>query len=175
MSTPSVSVQTPGLPSVLYPPPPPAQMGYSFREASLGIRAIAAVVDLVILAIIAIGIALPLGLLTAWAVLSGSGTSPWFALIWGPTALVMFAVFIIYFTLLESNTGQTLGKRVFDLRVVSTSTGRPPDLGHSLIRNILRIVDWLPFLYLLGFIVAALGSKRQRLGDLLAETVVVRA
>jgi uncharacterized RDD family membrane protein YckC len=39
---------------------------------------------------------------------------------------------------------------------------------------VLRIIDWLPTLFLLGFIVALLTSHKQRLGDLAAGTVVVK-
>lgn len=171
----SASQSTSGYPTLAYPPPPPTQYGFSFREANLGIRAFAAFVVLVVLGLIATAVALHLGALTAFAVLAGGGVNPWFTLLWGPIALTTFALFVRYFTVLESGSGQTLGKRLLDLRVVSIFTGPPPDLAHSLLRNILRIVDWHPFLYLIGIFVAALSSRRQRLGDHLADTVVIRS
>jgi uncharacterized RDD family membrane protein YckC len=40
---------------------------------------------------------------------------------------------------------------------------------------VLRIIDWLPFFYLIGFVLILVTSNRQRLGDLAANTIVVRA
>jgi uncharacterized RDD family membrane protein YckC len=174
-SAPSSTGTSAGTAGFFPPPPPPPQLGFALRQASLGTRAVAALLDLVVLAIIAFVIALPLGVLTAFALFTGGGLNPWFSLLWGPVTLTTLAVFVVYFTVLESGSGQTLGKRVLDLRVVSLTTGRPPDLGRSLVRNVLRIVDWLPFFYLLGFLIAALSSRHQRLGDLAADTLVVQA
>lgn len=52
--------------------------------------------------------------------------------------------------------------------------GSPCRLGPSVIRNILRIVDILPFLYIVGMVLIARSGKKQRLGDRVAHTVVVR-
>ena len=69
--------------------------------------------------------------------------------------------------------GRTLGKRVFGLRVIQESGVR---LGffHAAVRNLVRVVDHLPALYLLGGALAALSSRGRRLGDLAGGTVVVR-
>jgi uncharacterized RDD family membrane protein YckC len=72
-------------------------------------------------------------------------------------------------------TGQTLGKRLLGIRVVNQDGSRV-SFGASFIRNILRIVDALPVLYIVGLItVLATGERRQRVGDLAARTRVVRA
>jgi uncharacterized RDD family membrane protein YckC len=83
-----------------------------------------------------------------------------------------FVVNWFYFVIHEVRRGSTPGKRQFGLRVVQ-SNGTPVGLGSSLLRNVLRFVDFLPFGYLFG--VAACLSNRyfQRLGDLVADTVVV--
>ncbi len=83
-------------------------------------------------------------------------------------------LWLFYFTYFESATGQTLGKRAMGIRVVDPTTGRPPTLTMALVRSVVRIVDWLPFLYLVGFLVALVTSRKQRLGDLLAGTVVIK-
>lgn len=69
--------------------------------------------------------------------------------------------------------GQTPGKRMLGLRVV-TSEGAPPGLWASLVRNLIRIVDLLPGAYGIGAITMLLGREGKRLGDLAAGTVVVR-
>jgi uncharacterized RDD family membrane protein YckC len=161
-------------PTPFVPPRPPSSFGVQYRYAGLVERFIAALIDLIILAVVAIAVAIPFGLLTAVAALSGGGYGPWIAILWGPVILLTFAVWIVYFTYLEGTKGQTLGKRAMNLRVVSAATGRPPDFGHSLIRNLARIVDWLPAFYFVGFVTALLTPRKQRLGDLVGDTVVVR-
>jgi len=67
--------------------------------------------------------------------------------------------------------GQTLGKRVLSLRVIDAQ-GLRLQLPQIAIRNLLRVIDGLPLLYLVGGIAAFLNRKGQRLGDLAANTVV---
>lgn len=79
---------------------------------------------------------------------------------------------LAYFTLLEWVLGATIGKLLFGLRVVDFYGGRPR-LAQAFWRNVGRIADSLPILYLVGFVVAIRNSPRQRLGDKLARTLVV--
>ena len=69
--------------------------------------------------------------------------------------------------------GQTLGKRVLRLRVMDEQALRL-GFGQVVIRNLLRSVDMLPGLYLVGGVSCVLSPKFQRLGDLAAATIVVR-
>jgi hypothetical protein len=69
--------------------------------------------------------------------------------------------------------GRTPGKRMSGLRVVRAG-GRPVDFVSSAIRNVLRLVDFLPLFYGLGMLVVMLSANNQRLGDLAAGTLVVR-
>jgi uncharacterized RDD family membrane protein YckC len=81
---------------------------------------------------------------------------------------------LVYFFALEATTGQTAGKAVACLRVTSQDGGRPA-AGAIAVRTLLRLVDWVPFLYLAGFIcLLATGQRRERVGDLAAGTAVVR-
>lgn len=82
-------------------------------------------------------------------------------------------VFFIYFIYFEAEYGQTIGKMVLDI-VVVTEDGDPISYRESAIRTLLRIVDALPFLYLIGLIAIYVTDRNQRLGDLLADTVVVK-
>lgn len=68
--------------------------------------------------------------------------------------------------------GRTPGKRLAGIRVVRADGG-PPGLAESLVRNVLRAVE-LPLAYAPGILAVALGSRRQRLGDVVAGTLVVR-
>jgi len=69
--------------------------------------------------------------------------------------------------------GQTLGKRLFRLRVMDEQ-GLQLQFSQIVLRNLLRFVDQLPLFYLLGGLSCLLSSKAQRLGDLAANTLVVR-
>lgn len=70
--------------------------------------------------------------------------------------------------------GQTLGKMALCL-VVVTEDGGAIDYKPAAVRTLLRIVDVLPFLYVVGFVVILVTGRTQRLGDIVAVTVVVRA
>lgn len=69
--------------------------------------------------------------------------------------------------------GQTLGKRVLRLRVMDEQALRL-GFGQVVVRNLLRFVDILPGLYLVGGVSCVLSPKFQRLGDFAANTIVVR-
>ncbi len=68
--------------------------------------------------------------------------------------------------------GQTMGKRLLRLRVVD-ARGLRLSFSQVLLRNLLRFVDALPLLYLVGGVAALLSARGQRLGDLAADTLVV--
>ena len=68
--------------------------------------------------------------------------------------------------------GRTLGKRWLKLRVLMAD-GRPIGWMPSLIRNLLRVVDGLPGTYTVGFLSMLATRDCQRLGDLVAGTLVV--
>lgn len=82
-----------------------------------------------------------------------------------------FLGYSILFELLWN--GQTPGKRLLGLRVVS-SGGLPAGAGPILARNLLRLVDFLPFAYAAGVTCMLLTRHGQRLGDLVGGTLVVR-
>lgn len=70
--------------------------------------------------------------------------------------------------------GQTIGKRLFRLRVVDVE-GMRLQSNQIVVRNLLRFVDGLPMFYFLGGVTCWLNSRCQRLGDLAANTVVIRS
>ncbi len=76
-------------------------------------------------------------------------------------------IFILYYTLLEFLTGTTPGKAFFKRRVI-LENGEPLDGTGSLIRNLFRPLD-----YLLGYPLLVITKRKQRLGDLAADTLVI--
>lgn len=70
--------------------------------------------------------------------------------------------------------GQTIGKKLFRLRVVDVQ-GMRLQFNQIVVRNLLRFVDELPVFYFVGGVTCWLNSKCQRLGDLAANTVVIRS
>jgi uncharacterized RDD family membrane protein YckC len=87
--------------------------------------------------------------------------------------LVYAVVVFAYFTLMEGYMGQTVGKMLLGIKVVREDNSEVPGLGTAAIRTILRLIDGL-FFYLVGFIVVLISGKNQRLGDMVARTLVVR-
>jgi uncharacterized RDD family membrane protein YckC len=69
--------------------------------------------------------------------------------------------------------GQTVGKRLLRLRVMDVQ-GLRLQFGQIVMRNLLRFVDMLPAFYLVGGVAAFLNRRGQRLGDLAANTIVIR-
>jgi uncharacterized RDD family membrane protein YckC len=131
-----------------------------------GRRIAAALIDAAIMGILLVVIAKAFGNEQAssyslWAETSGRPRTLFF--------LLAFA----YFFGTELVWAQTLGKRVMKLRVVRAD-GTKAAAGPVFLRNVVRLVDWLPFLYVVGGItVFATGQRRQRLGDMAAKTKIV--
>ena len=138
--------------------------------AGVGSRFASAIVDYLIQAALLVALAL---LLFGGVSLGGgdSGAGLLVALYF----IVSFLVFVGYDITFEVlNSGQTPGKRMNGLRVVRTE-GQPVNFITSAIRNVLRVIDWLPFSYAAGAVSILVTSHNQRLGDLAAGTIVVRA
>jgi uncharacterized RDD family membrane protein YckC len=87
--------------------------------------------------------------------------------------LVLFAAYWIYGIACEVwMDGQTVGKRVMNLRVVNAD-GTPVTLLPSVIRNLLRTVDGLPGIYGIGLICCLIDPYSRRIGDIVAGTMVI--
>jgi hypothetical protein len=91
-------------------------------------------------------------------------------------ALLIFLIFAVYwgyFTYLETVwNGQTPGKRLVKIRVIKAD-GRSINFFDAAVRNLIRIIDYLPSAYLVGMISMFIDSKNRRLGDFAAGTIVV--
>ena len=90
----------------------------------------------------------------------------------GFLSLAFFLLNWFYFVFYEVRRGASPGKKSMGLKVVTTS-GSPPTLGASMLRNLLRFADFLPFGYLFGVVTCLSNRNFQRIGDLVADTLVV--
>jgi uncharacterized RDD family membrane protein YckC len=154
------------------PAPPqasePVPLGAAGGEDLLGVRIGAALIDLALL----YGLFVVLSVTIGGANTARDGVD--FTLDGADTALYVGLVLVYYFAL-EATIGQSVGKLLVGLRVVGRDAGRP-SVAAVAIRTLLRMVDWLPALYLAGFItMLATGARRQRIGDLAARTGIGRA
>ncbi len=90
---------------------------------------------------------------------------------------MLFAFFMEWFynVIFEAGAkGATPGQRAMKLRVMCV-TGGPVSLAQAVMRNFLRVVDFMPFFYLTGIVCLLFTKRFQRLGDLVANTVVTYA
>lgn len=80
---------------------------------------------------------------------------------------------LLYHLLLEGSFGRTVGKAVVGVAVVGEDGSRCTYRAAA-VRTALRFVDWFPVAYLVGILSIRLTERRQRVGDVAANTVVVR-
>jgi uncharacterized RDD family membrane protein YckC len=89
------------------------------------------------------------------------------------TILPALVLYFLYHPIVEiAMRGQTPGKKVAGVRILSRSGGQP-SVGALLIRNIFRPIDSLPAFYLLGLVTCIFSAHRVRVGDLAAGTLLV--
>jgi uncharacterized RDD family membrane protein YckC len=146
----------------------PEQTSVEFAVAGIGSRFLALAID----TLIQVAIAALIGLAAALLVYAIGKTlaGPWIA---GIVLLLSFLTFYGYFIVFEALwNGQTPGKRSIQLRVIKDN-GQPIHAIESVGRNLLRIVDQLPFFYAVGMACVLLNAKSKRLGDMVAGTIVV--
>ncbi|HUZ87773.1 MAG TPA: RDD family protein [Candidatus Baltobacterales bacterium] len=143
----------------------PERVSFDYQVAGLGTRAIAQLVDLLIVG----GILIAVYFVALAAELASADTIATLIAVIGS-----FVVVFGYFWVSESLwSGQTIGKKVLRLRVVG-DRGEPLTFMQAGIRNIVRIVDFLPYAYGIGLVVLFANGRGKRLGDLAAGTVVVK-
>ncbi len=143
----------------------PERVSFDYQVAGLGTRAVAQLLDLLIVA----------GILAAvYAVAIAAEVASADTLATLIAVIGSFVVIFGYFWVSESLwSGQTVGKKVFRLRAVG-DRGEPLTFMQAGIRNIVRIVDFLPYGYGVGLVVLFANGKGKRLGDLAAGTIVVK-
>jgi uncharacterized RDD family membrane protein YckC len=151
----------------------PELVEFGYEVAGVGSRFIAALLDTVIIAVLYLLLVLgglALSALPALVNQQGSGLS-YFAL--GVLTIIQFVLLWGYYVFFETIwNGQTPGKRLTDLRVVRDSGG-PISFWEALIRNLVRVVDFLPLAYGVGVLTMFVNGRARRLGDFAAGTLVV--
>lgn len=141
----------------------PEGVGVDLTLAGVGSRMLATILDTLIKFVAWIPLVWVLGLI------SGEGS-----VLLGVTALYAVFAFFFYDMAFELGwAGRTPGKRAMGLRVTSTS-GAAVGFTASAVRNVLRLVDFLPLLYAVGLVSIGISSRNQRIGDVAAATLVVR-
>lgn len=131
----------------------PDATDFSIIGAGVAIRALSTIIDGIILGVVG-GVAA--------AVLGTNGSYYLFSLIFG----------FCYYTYFESSRGATPGKILCGLKVVKND-GTPCDFEAAAMRTICRIIDGL-FVYLVAAIFVWFSVQNQRLGDKIANTLVIR-
>lgn len=149
----------------------PEHIVFRYRLAGPARRGLACVIDLIICYGVVVALALVVVLAFYGDMQAGEISSAAKAGS-GVVLLALFAAQWIYFVVFEATRGQTLGKRITGLRVLS-SNGRPIGWRAAALRNLLRAADALPTGYLVGLVSMSMSARFQRLGDLAAGTIVV--
>ncbi len=90
------------------------------------------------------------------------------------TVMIFILVGTMVSAFFECVFGRSIGKKLFQLQVMSLD-GDPPSVGAVMTRNVMLFVDLFPLTGFIGVLFAALSRRRQRLGDLFAGVVVVDA
>jgi uncharacterized RDD family membrane protein YckC len=150
----------------------PERVSLEYGIAGIGSRGGAAMIDTLIQSVV---------LLLVFVAGAGAGAAASFVsgrfaevLLIVILALGAFVITALYFMVFEIVwNGQTPGKRVLGIRVIRES-GYPIRPADSVIRNVVRVVDWLPLFYGIGVLVMLFNKRSRRLGDFAAGTLVVR-
>src|SRR5687768_158999 len=155
----------------------PEQVAFHYEVAGIGSRFVASLLDHLILGttimLVLCGLSFAVPAIGSGGYLSGDGGFTAY-LIGAILVLIFFLIFWGYFVVFEMAwNGQTPGKRAGRLRVIRSS-GQPIGAGEAMIRNLVRLVDFLPGFYGIGLIAMFIDENARRLGDFAAGTIVVR-
>ncbi|WP_164689152.1 RDD family protein [Herpetosiphon llansteffanensis] len=145
----------------------PESIEFGYDVAGIGARFVAALIDTALFSIILfIAFRLYIGDMRMILFVSPMAIRIFFA-------FSIFTVLIYYIAFERFWNGQTPGKRLLGIRVVQEA-GKPLTFSGSLIRNLLRLIDFVPAYYSLGLLTMLIDKRARRLGDLAASTFVVR-
>jgi uncharacterized RDD family membrane protein YckC len=164
---------TQGVPSA-EPIQPYAAVGVPVQYQGVAIRFVAQLVDVTILG----AVFWMLGFTGAGEVTIDAATqqvsiSPFLGLL----ILIDVIIAFLYFTILEGTNGKTVGKMILNIKVVKQADYSSISYIEAAVRTIMRVVDLIPFFvpYLLAAVCMWSSESKQRLGDRVARTLVVRS
>ncbi|MCD4785983.1 MAG: RDD family protein [Candidatus Eremiobacteraeota bacterium] len=152
----------------------PEHIELEYELAGIGSRFVAIVIDL----LIQFGICsvLFLAMVISSPDFFDEGIHSIFSSIFASIMFILIMVIFLggYFILFEIVwSGQTPGKRIAQIQVIKDN-GEPVGFIGVLLRNILRIVDFLPAYYILGVVLIIVNKQNKRIGDIVAKTIVVK-
>jgi len=150
----------------------PESVAVTYPVAGIGSRFLATLIDTLVQLAVVAALAIVMLVIIGVSGLRTSGTAVYVALAIG--VLIVTAILLGYYIFFELIwNGQSPGKRAMRLRVIQIS-GYPVTPFAVLIRNVLRLVDFLPAYYGVGVITMIINKNSRRLGDLAAGTIVVK-
>jgi uncharacterized RDD family membrane protein YckC len=150
----------------------PENVTFDYDVAGIGSRFLAALADtaiILVLQLVVLGTVILLFSL-ANAAIPFMDAGPWLLAAFGMISFLLIWGYYIGFELFWN--GQTPGKRWIGLRVIRLD-GTPITASESIIRNLVRLIDLLPFAYGVGVVTMFINPNSRRVGDLAAGTVVV--
>ncbi|WEL18976.1 MULTISPECIES: RDD family protein [unclassified Halorhabdus] len=144
------------------------------RRCGVGIRGVAMAIDSIVWIALFMVVVSAVGFVSGDLQTTSEGIET--NLEGGPAVVglaLWLAVSICYHTVLEWRWGKTVGKYLVSI-TVTRPDGSPPSFLGSLLRNLFRLIDWLPFVYLVGIVTIAVSKSDRRLGDRVGNTIVIR-
>jgi uncharacterized RDD family membrane protein YckC len=153
----------------------PENIELEYEIAGIGSRFFALAIDLLIQGLLSVGIGYGLALIDLPQLRLDQKIKDWPHSLIGAGFLGLLAlIWLGYYIILEAAwNGQTVGKKALNIRV-RKEQGYAPNLWGITLRNIIRLVDFLPFGYAIGFITMFCNKSAKRLGDYAAGTIVVK-
>jgi len=150
----------------------PENVAFDYHVAGIGSRFLSTMIDMILIVLVEVVVIFAMLL-----ILRAFGDDPfsnqasaWVIAIFGLVTWLFFWGYYVFFELLWN--GQSPGKRWVGLRVIR-GDGTPITMSESFIRNLVRIIDFLPATYGIGVITMFIDKQSRRLGDLAAGTLVV--
>jgi len=150
----------------------PEQVELRYELAGIGSRFLAILLDSLLQILILLVVAgLFIAGMSASAGFNIRDISPWLVAIFSLVIFIIWSAYFLYFE--AAKNGQTPGKKAVGIRVIR-DTGHPIDFRSAFLRNIVRLVDYLPGVYAVGIVSIFVSPQYRRLGDYVGGTLVVR-
>lgn len=149
----------------------PENVVFGYEVVGIGSRFMAALVDTTLILVLQLIANLTLFFIIAQTANGSDRLDSFLIALFSLIAFILFWGYYIFFELRWN--GRSPGKQLVGIRVIRQD-GTPITLAESVIRNLVRLVDFLPGLYGVGLVTMFIDGQSRRLGDLAANTLVVR-